>query len=195
MATTNEKFKFDYDEREICLLDLLPVVYHPIYDFRALTDSSGVEISNLYSGVKQIIDDQFVNTASADALAKWEKYLKTTPNGTDTLDERRFRILTKLNDTPPYTDKYLVNKLNELCGEGYYRIYRDYKNYKLLIEISLHSMANTDTVMETIKAIIPANIDLEIRTFRSRHVQVAKLTHNQLAEHTHDWIALRENLE
>lgn len=190
-----DRFKFSYDDREICLLDLLPQIYQPIHDYRSINNINGEELSMLYSGVKQILDDQFIKTASEKTLIKWEQYLRITPNGTDTLDERRFRILTKLNDTPPYTDRYLVEKLNDICGEGYYRISRDYKNYKLLIEISLNSIANTDTIMEVIRAIIPANIDLEIRTFRSRHSQVAKFTHDQLAEHTHNWIALGENLE
>lgn len=190
-----EKVKFTYDEREVCLLDLLPQIYHPIYDYQAMCNESSGEVKSLFSRVTNILSDQFIESASKDVISKWEKYLRIIPNGTDTLDERRFRIIAKLNDRPPYTDQYLVNKLNELCGEGYYRISRDYPNYKLLIEISLNSVANTDTVMEIIRAIIPANIELEIRTFRSRHSQVAKFTHDQLAEHTHDWIALSENLE
>lgn len=194
MNTNPETFKFTYDEREICLLDSLPQVYHQIYDFKGMSNSSGKEISNLYAGVKTIIDDQFITTASSATIARWEKYLGITPNSADTLDERRFRILARLNDNPPYTNRYLINKLNELCGEGYYRISQDYGNYKLTIEISLDSIANTDSMIELIRTIVPANIELVIRTFRSRHYEVSKFTHTQLNEYTHDEIENIENL-
>lgn len=188
-------FSFIYDEREITLLDSLPQIYHPIYDYQGITNASGRELSDLYNGVKNLVDDQFIATASASTLTRWEKYLDITPNGTDTLEERRFRVLSKLNDRPPYTDGYLINKLDELCGRDYYRIFREYKNYRLIIEISLDSVANTNTVMELVKSIIPANIELVVRTFRTRHYEVGKLTHTQLAEYTHDGIKLAEILD
>ena len=190
MAITD--FKFTYDEREISLIDSLPQIYKPIYDFRGMCNSSGVELSKLYERLHNILEDQFVNTCSESVLAKWEKYLNVTPNGTDTLDERRFRVLTKLNDSPPYTDKYLEKRLNELCGEGQWRVHRDYDIYTLTVEVSLGSEANTETVLNMVRDIIPANIELVVRNYRSRHSELNTLTHEQLAAYTQDEIKYAE---
>lgn len=190
MATSD--FKFTYDEREINLLESLPQIYKPIYDFRGMCNSSGMELSKLYGRIHDILEDQFVNTCSEYVLAKWEKHLGITPNGTDTIDERRFRVLARLNDAPPYTDKYLEKRLNELCGEGYWRIHRDYDVYMLIVEVSLDSEANTETVLDMVRDIIPANLELEVRNYRSRHSELTAFTHEQLAAYTQDEIKYAE---
>lgn len=191
MATAND-FEFKYDEREIKLIDLLPPIYKPIYDFRGMCNSSGEELSRLYGRLKSILEDQFITSCSVETLVKWEKYLGITPNGTDSVSERKFRVLAKLNDAPPYTDRYLEKRLNELCGEGYWRLHRDYDVYMLIVEISVDSEANTETVINMIREIIPANLELEVRNYRSRHSELATFTHEQLAEYTQDEIKYAE---
>lgn len=192
---SSEAFAFKYDNREICLLDLLPPIYHPISDYKAITNSSGNEICELYKGVKHILDNSFISTSSEDTIAKWEKALRLVPNGLDTLEERRFRILTKLNDYPPYTDQYLVNKLTELCGEGNFSIERDYANYRLTIQFSLDSMVNTETIRELIMSIIPANIELSVGYYRTRHSELNTFTHEALSNYTHEEIETRVPLD
>lgn len=190
-----DKFEFSHDGRDIALLDSLPLIYHPIQDFRAMTNTCGMELSEVYSGIRYILDNQFISGASEATLAKWEKYLRVTPNGTDTLEERRFRILAKLNDLPPYTDKYLEAKLTELCGSDNFHITRDYSNFKITIELSLDSLANTETVESIIRSIIPANLDLTITWYRMRNYEVAKFTHEELAKYTQDEIKYGYPLE
>ena len=184
-----DNFEFVYEDREIALIDLLPLVYHPIQDFKSMTNTCGRELSELYSGVTYILESQFISDASPEILAKWEKYLGVTPNGTDTLEERRFRVLAKLNDSPPYTDKYLVNKLTELCGTDNFRITRDYSNYNLTIELSLDSLANTETVRKLVRDIIPANLVLTVKEYHARYNEVGQFTHEELTAYTYDEIA------
>ena len=97
-----------------------------------------------------------------------------------------------MNDNPPYTDRYLVNKLTELCGSTEnFRIVRDYLNYKLTIEISLNSMANTETVAEIVRSIIPANLELTVKMLRARHYELEPYTHEYLGNYTQDQIKYR----
>ena len=186
MATVNENFTFTYDNREVCLVEYLPHIFKDILDYRALANSAGIELSPLYEKVRTMLEDQFIATASPEIVAKWESYLGITPGANNTLDERKFRILARLSDTPPYTDKYLENRLTELCGKDNWRIFRDYANYGLTVEISMNSEANTDTVAKIVKALVPANLDLVVQEYRSRHSGVAKYTHAELATYTHD---------
>ena len=187
----NDKVRFTYDEREICLLNLLPEIYKPIYDFRAIANGSCEEVEPLYNGVKAILDNTFINTASDSILAKWEKHLGITPNATDTLDERRFRILAKLNDSPPYTDAYLEKRLDELCGKDCWRVLKDYDQYQLVVQISASSATNNATVADVVRKIIPANMTLVVQDFRTRHSELTGYTHEQLAAYTHDDIKYR----
>lgn len=184
----SDAFTFSYDGRDVTPLELLPQIYQPIYDFRTLANNYGAELKDLYSCLKLVLDSQFIEDAPEKVIAKWEGYLDIVPNGTDTLDERRFRVLARVGDVPPYTDKYLENKLNQMCGEGYWRIYRDYNNYALIVEISMDSSANTKTLFELIRDIIPANMNLTVQEYRTRHHELAGYTHEQLAQFTHDEI-------
>ena len=97
-----------------------------------------------------------------------------------------------MNDSPPYTDKYLEKRLNELCGEGYWRVHRDYDVYRLIVEVSLDSVANTETVLTMVREIIPANMELDVRNYRSRHSELVVFTHDQLAAYTQDDIKYAE---
>lgn len=189
MSTDNTKFT--HDEREICLFDHLPEIYQRIHDFRAMANVSCSEIKPLYDGLDLILNDIFIESASSEILARWERYLKITPNATDTLEERRFRILAKLNDSPPYTDAYLEKRLNELCGEDGYRILRDYDQYQIVIQLSAGSPSNTVSVANIVREIIPANMMLTVQEYRTRHSELEKYTHEQLAVYTHDDIKYR----
>lgn len=183
MATDN--FKFNYDNREICLVDLLPQIYTPIYDFRALSNASGTELSKLYQRVRSLLDDQFITTCSLDTLIKWEKYLKLTPNPTDTVTERRFRVLANFKDIPPYTRRYLKKRLDELCGEGNWRWHERYNEYCLVIEVSVDSPTNKRTIERFVRNIVPANIEVIVRDYSSEYGELSIFTHGKLSEYTH----------
>lgn len=190
METTNTTF--EYDGREISPYELLPEILKPVKDFKALCNDYAVELEKLYKIVKETLDNQFVETASESTIQKFEKRFGIVPNGTDTLDERKFRVLARLSDSPPYTDKYLEARLDALCGKGLWRSHKDYTEYTLVIEVSLDSVANTETVINNVKNIIPANLNLVVRNYRSRHSELGAFTHDQLAAYTQDEIKYAE---
>lgn len=187
-----DTYKFEYDGREVSLIELLPEILKPIEDFKVICNECAVELKRLYENIKQTLDDQFVESASKSTISKYENRFGIIPNATDTLDERRFRVLSKLNDVPPYTDAYLENKLNELCGEDNWRIYKDYSSYSLLIELSLESLANTDTVTSLVKQIVPANLNLTVRPYRMRYNELSEYTHDYLSAYTSDQIKYKQ---
>ncbi len=188
MTTANENYRFNHDNRDVCLVDHLPHIFKNILDYRALSNASCVELEPLYRNVRTLLNDQFIDTASERAIGQWERYLKIVPNTSDTLEERRFRIQTRLNNIPPYTDRYLENRLNELCGSDNWRIYRDYDNYMLTVEISSSSAANTRTVADIVRAIVPANMNLVVQEYRSRYSELVNFSHEHLAKYTYDEI-------
>lgn len=185
MATVND-FKFTHDEREINLGDLLPQIYKSIYDFKSLCNASGFELSKLYERVRSILNDQFIETCSLDTIARWEKYLKITPSGTDTIEERRFRVLTNLKDIPPYTERYLGAKLTELLGEGNWRINRHYNDYLIVVEVATDSIVNKETISKFVRSVTPANMEVMVIDFTSTHQRLSSFTHAELSAYTHN---------
>ncbi len=197
MATVNDNnvVSFDVRDRKVDLVELLPQIYKPIYDFRTVANECATELEPLYNGVFKILDNQFIASCDGDTLAKWERYFNITPNGTDTIDERKFRVLAKLNDSPPYTDRYLVQRLTELCGTNGFILTRDYGNYNLLVEIALDSLANTETIKKIIGDIVPANLNVTVREYCARYTQLTQFTHDELSGYTHNDVKLGVMLE
>ena len=183
---------FVYDGRTISPIKYLPELLQPIQDFQGLNDAYKAELKDLYEACAALFDDQFISTASETILAKWENHLGILPNATDTLDERRFRILAKLNDTPPYTERYLKNKLVELCSDGEFELEIDIPNYTVSVGVTLNSPANTDTIYAWLRELLPANLLLSVYQVLTRHYELVGLTHNDLSHYTHNQIKYRE---
>ena len=183
---------FVYDGRTISPIKYLPELLQPIQDFQGLNDAYKAELKDLYEACAVLFDDQFISTASETILAKWENHLGILPNATDTLDERRFRILAKLNDTPPYTERYLKNKLIELCSDGEFELEIDIPNYTVRVGVTVSSLANTETINAWLRELLPANLLLSVYQVLARHYELVGLTHNDLSHYTHNQIKYRE---
>ena len=183
---------FVYDGRTISPIKYLPELLQPIQDFQGLNDAYKAELKDLYEACAALFDGQFISTASETILAKWENHLGILPNATDTLDERRFRILAKLNDTPPYTERYLKNKLIELCSDGEFELEIDIPNYTVRVGVTLNSSANTETINAWLRELLPANLLLSVYQVLARHYELVGLTHNDLSHYTHNQIKYRE---
>lgn len=77
------------------LQDYLPPILLKTYEFPLLCDTEQPEIDRLRDAADAVLDAQFISTAGETAIARYEKIFKITPMDTDTLDERRFRVLAE----------------------------------------------------------------------------------------------------
>ena len=72
--------------------------------------------------------------------------------------ERRARLANRESTKPPFTKRFLVNKLNELLGEGNYTLMIDYPNSTIQIESTNPSQSWAEEVYITINNIKPASM-------------------------------------
>ena len=84
------------------------------------------------------------------------------PEPDDTLASRISRVLTRWNDTVPYTFIVLCQRLDTLCGEGNYEIERDINNYTMDITTHLELVGQTDELEYMLGYMIPANIAMTV---------------------------------
>lgn len=155
-----------------------------IKDFQVIDEVENPEINKLNTGIKNLVDDQFIQTATERGIARREKMLKITPFGDDTLETRRFRVQNRWNDKLPYTYKSLIDKLNQLCGENGYAVSLNTSEYKLNIKIELTKKRMFDEASIMARKITPANIIVRVELRYNQYSAVSKLTHNQLSGFT-----------
>ena len=90
------------------------------------------------------------------------KILKIQPQDTDSLEDRRFRVLIKWYDDYPYTYNDLLNRLNNLLGNGNYTlvVLPEEMELKCLVELTRKQMyADFEKLMDEI---VPMNMTMDI---------------------------------
>ncbi len=169
------------------LIDYLPLFMHDYPEIRAIMDSEQPEIEKLWDAVNDCLADQFIQFATENGVSRWEKILKITPYTDDTLDERKFRIITRLNFSLPYTYRRLQEILTSICGKDNFRtmLYND--EFHLIVKLAIGSEKNYSEVVKTLNAILPSNLTINVYMFNT-HKVVARLTHGQLANYTHEQV-------
>lgn len=175
-----------YDRK---LIDYLPTFEKNIKEFDAiLTKAEDHEMSLAWNSSNDLINDQFVVDATENGVSRMEKIMKIVPKATETLDSRKFTLLTRMSEQPPFTITALERQLKTLCGEGNYEVTRDVSSKTLTVRIALVAQSNFNDVANLLERIVPANmvIDLSLKynqynKFKfTKHEDMVKIKHTQL---------------
>ena len=165
-------------------------IYQPsvVKDYREFKEIASIEneaLTDSWTASNNVFLDQFIETLTENGCKRWEKILGIQPKGTDTLQVRRFRIKSRINEDLPYTWRSLENVLNSLCGKESYAmtLYNNEYRLKILLELTVKKLF--DEVESTVKRMIPANLILEVELRYNQHLQLKPYKHSELAEYTH----------
>lgn len=168
------------------LINYLPYVVRDYAEFQGITGAEQPEFETAWAAADDLLANQFIKTAGNLGLSRWEKILGITPKGTDTLDDRRFRILTRINEELPYTLPQLRNILETLCGPGNYSADVAEGTYHLIVKIGLAAKNNFTDVESLLNRVVPQNLIVTLLQLYNTHAELGRFTHAQLAAHTHD---------
>ena len=167
------------------LNEYLPSILLKTYEFPLLCDTEQREFDRLNTAVDEVLDAQFVSTAGERGIKRYEQIFSIVPQDTDTLDERRFRVLAKINAQLPFSIRRLRQQLATLCGENGYRMEIDGGRYTLTVKVALTAKRNQQAVEELLADIVPANMVCTTSLLYNQHADLTRFTHAQLALLTH----------
>lgn len=167
------------------LIDYLPIGFTEILEFKALFNAEEPELANFLGKIENIDSDQFISTATEEGIARYEKMLNITPKGSEPLNIRRFKILTRFNEQLPYTVRTLEERLEVLCGKNGYMLEFFPSSYAVRIRIALASKTYFDAVYTMLKRIVPANIEVDLQLKYNQHRDLSKYSHKTLASLRH----------
>lgn len=141
---------------------------------------------------KADICDRYIVTATETGIKKYEQLLGITPFATDTLEDRRSRILNKWNAKLPFNYKYLDNRLTETLGKGKYKLEMP-EPYTLNVKLAISRQAYVAEVSDMIRKTIPANIDCYITVMWNTHGKYKTYTHGSMSAYTHNELKTKED--
>ena len=167
------------------LNDYLPDVLRGNVELESLLDGQQPEVSSLWDALDGALQDQFPATAGEYGIARWEELLGEPSRDTDTLEDRRFRVLARLSARLPYTEAGLRRSLAELCGGDGFSLEVDGGSYTLTVRVALASAKNFDAAETMVRQMAPANLVMDISLLYRRHQDFESQTHGELAAQTH----------
>ena len=179
-------------DREINLLEYLPGVLREVKEFKALSAAENPETIKLWEELENVLDDQFVNESTLNGVKRWESILGIKALDTDLLSDRKFRILSRLNEQLPYTYKNLDAQLALLCGANGYKLILDNSAYALTVKVALTAKKKFTEVGNLLDRVVPCNIVISLLLLYNQYLTLEQYTWQHLEQYT--WEQLREEV-
>lgn len=170
-----------------------PRVIGDMRDFQEIAKIENPEFEKCWAAARRFIDDCFVHTASEWAIERWERLYGLVTYNTDTLEQRRARVLAAVSRNIPYTMLGLYKMLEALLGAGNFRATVNPITSTLTVLVNVRVEHQLNDIRQLLDVVVPANLGIEISNLYSTHERLTGYTHAQLAAYTHKYI--QEQLE
>ena len=126
--------------RTIDLKEYLPDVLKDVQEMRAIMEAETPEVQAIWDACEDCMNDQFISEATENGVARREKMLGITPFATDTLDDRKLRLL------------------ESLCGAGGYILTITTATFTVNVKVALGVKKQEMIISETLERILPYNM-------------------------------------
>lgn len=141
------------------LNSFLPSVYNGILEMEDIMNAEEEEMNIARRELYSAFSNTFVLTADESGVIMFEKMLNIIANPqTEDLEFRRQRLINRLSMSPPFTLKFLQQKLDEIIGVGRWKAYIDHNTYTLYVESSSKNQSWYSEVEFTISRLKPCNM-------------------------------------
>ncbi len=150
------------ETRKVYVEQHYPDVVAPAREFTALAGTENPELNLLWQRMRRLFLNTFVEDIDEAGARRWESMLKLRPKTTDDLAARRRRILAKINSQLPYTHRQLQNMLDATYGTGKSRVFINYNDYALWVDVAASILTRTAEMRTFCRAVVPANMTIGI---------------------------------
>ena len=179
------------EEREVDLLSYLPQYMLEFRELRVILKSEEPEFVLAWEKLQRWLKNRFILEADAEGIQRFEDYLRIRPFDTDSLEDRRRRLLGLKMTGLPYTLKKLQEVLYQMCGSKNVKCTVDYEHYTVTVSVMLASIRSLDFIREITGIMVPSNMLLDIRVIYNRWQRFRRMTWGALRTET--WKSLHED--
>ncbi|MCY7518803.1 putative phage tail protein [Paenibacillus larvae] len=140
-------------------MGLMPDYYRDIREFEELMKTLGEEARLLEIEKERLLNNQFVLSSDEGAIKRRETELgiQSDPNQ-ESLDFRKKRIINRYSTKPPFTIRYLQERLDYLIGRGRANASVDPQDFVLKVRTKINDASVFREVEHTVHSIKPANL-------------------------------------
>lgn len=150
-------------ESGIRMLDYYPDVIKQIVEFKALMYSEGFEIDFIKSDINLTLNDSYLSTMSESRIAEWESLLGLHYNATNTVDDRRERVIAAIRGKGKLNTQLINSIVGSFTNGGTADSF--ISNSVLYVGINPpvdNKQYNFPNVEEALRPCIPAHLGLSV---------------------------------
>lgn len=150
------------DNRIIAIENYWPPVVRGTAEFQQIAASENPEFNKLSECIRRMLEDTFIRDATEYGVSRWEKMLEIVPAVSDSLADRKIRVLTQLNIRLPYTWRVLKEMISSFIGKDNFTM--NYFNDTSILKIRLAEASQTqhDTVLTLLNNVVPQNVVIDL---------------------------------
>lgn len=148
--------------RSVSILSHLPTILREIVEFKEIAKGVDPEFDARWVRLKAVTDNHFYDTLDEEGARKWEMIIGITPLGTDTLEDRRFRIRTRAVERLPFTDETLEAQLVAVVGgdPNNLQLTIDRANEIVTAKVTLFAQEQLSAVLDLLDRQVPLNFQI-----------------------------------
>lgn len=151
----------EYRRNDIDIAQFLPPISRDSRDMQEIMRVENPEFILLWEIMADLLDNQFIPTMGELGLSHWEWILEVLPQDTDTIEDRRNRILRLLAGTRPYTVEKLQEMLDATFGRGAVGVDLNENLYEIWFVLSKEMRERSGEVINYAEPIVPKNLLLK----------------------------------
>lgn len=140
------------------LIEYLPPYLAQYGEISGALRAEEPEFNEMNAIIEDILGNEFIETADEYGISHFEKMLGILSYATDTLDDRRLRVLSKFNESAPFTMRSLDEMLRNICGENGYVLELIADEYLVRVRIALKVRKQAEIAAGLLERIIPCNM-------------------------------------
>lgn len=178
--------------RTIDLKEYLPDVLRDVTEMQAIMEAETPEVRALWQACEDCMNDQFISEATENGIARREKMLGITPYATDTLEDRRFRLLSRYAESLPYTRRSLDTLLESLCGKNGYMLSIQTSEFTVNVKVALTAKKQENSIRELLERVLPYNMVFSVELLYNTWAKAKRYTWGAASALT--WRDLKEEV-
>lgn len=141
------------------LSSFVPSIYKDVVEMDEIINSEEKIMDIARTEMSNAFANTFVLSANESGILMFESMLGIIADVyAEDLEFRRQRVLNRLSMSPPFTFRFLKQKLDEIIGPGLWTAYIDFDNYTLYIESSATDQNWYSEIEFTVNRVKPCNM-------------------------------------
>ena len=148
--------------RKVDLWYYLPPFLKKFVEMVEILGAEEPEFQELVRQYDNVLNDNFILTATANGISRFESMLGIHPDASASLESRRSTVLTRWWDTTPYTIRTLKNRIALIQGNDNVEIsFNDENPSVIQIVTRLETAGQVDDLAYIIQTMLPANLAVD----------------------------------